>query len=111
MGTRPTVLYYSPAERPVPDLITSWLGTKPFSVIHFAERGELETVARRSPPLLIVIDADGAGSSGSDLCRSLKDDAFSAIVPVVFVAGNHATETGRCSRIDCTHISGFPLFR
>ena len=91
MRTRPKVLYYSPAERPVPDLISSWLGTKPFSVIHFADRGELETVARRSPPLLIVIDADGAGSSGSDLCQTLKEDAFSAIVPIVFVAGNHAS--------------------
>jgi GGDEF domain-containing protein len=93
--TRPTVLYYSPAERDVPDLISGWLGTKPFSVIRFSDRGDLETVARRSPPLLIVIDADGAGSDGSTLCKSLKGDAFSAIVPIVFVAGNHATEQVR----------------
>jgi len=93
--TRPTVLYYSPAERDVPDLISGWLGTKPFSVLRFTDRGDLETVARRSPPLLIVIDADGAGSDGSTLCQSLKGDAFSAIVPIVFVSGNHATEQVR----------------
>ena len=95
MRTRPTVLFYSPAERPVPDLISNWLGTKPFSVIHFAASDELETVARRSPPLLIIIDADGAGPAGPELCRSLKADAFSAIIPVVFVAGNHGTELVR----------------
>ncbi len=95
MRTRPTVHYYSPAERDLPDLISGWLGTKPFSVISFSDRSDLETVARRSPPLLIVIDADGAGSDGSALCQSLKGDAFSAIVPIVFVAGNHATEQVR----------------
>lgn len=95
MRTRPTVLYYSPAEREVPDLISGWLGTKEFSVIHFSDSADLETVARRSPPLLILIDADGAGSDGSSLCKSLKGDAFSAIVPIVFVAGNHATEQVR----------------
>ncbi|MFQ5704428.1 MAG: diguanylate cyclase [Gemmatimonadales bacterium] len=92
MRTRPTVLYFSPAERPVPDLISSWLGTKPFVVIPFCDRDELETVARRSPPVLIVIDADGAGDDGPVLCRSLKGDAFSAIVPIVSVAGRHGAD-------------------
>ncbi len=92
MRTRPTVLYFSPAERPVPDLISSWLGTKPFSVVSFGDRDELETVALRSPPVLIVIDADGAGDDGPALCRSLKADPFSAIVPIVAVAGRHATD-------------------
>jgi GGDEF domain-containing protein len=45
--------------------------------------------------MLIVIDADGSGSEGADLCRSLKRDAFSAIVPIVFVAGRHPTELVR----------------
>jgi GGDEF domain-containing protein len=90
LRSRPTVLYYSPAGRPIPDLISGWLGTKPFSVIPFSDRSDVETVARRSPPVLIVVDADGAGSDGSALCHSLKSDAFSAIVPIVFVAGRHA---------------------
>jgi GGDEF domain-containing protein len=92
---RPTVLYFSVAERPIPDLIAGWLGSRPFSVVRFGDPVDLETVARRSPPLLIVIDADGAGKEGSDLCRSLKGDAFSAIVPIVVVAGRHATDQVR----------------
>ena len=95
MRARPTVHYFSPAERPVPELLATWLGTKPFSVLQFGDSTNLETVARRSPPLLIIIDADGSGSDGSALCRSLKSDAFSAIVPIVFFAGRHPTEQVR----------------
>ena len=95
MGTRPTVLYYSPADRPVPDLIARWLGGKPFSLTQFSDCAEVETVTRRTPPQLIVIDADGCGSDGCGLCRSLKGDAFSAIVPIVFVAGRHTTDLVR----------------
>lgn len=95
MGTRPTVLYFSPADRPVPDLIARWLGGKPFSVMRFDDCDELETVTRRTPPQLIIIDGDGSGSEGADLCRALKRDAFSAIVPIAFVAGRHPTELVR----------------
>jgi len=95
VGTRSTVLYFSPADRPVPDLIERWLGGKPFSVLRFTDSEELETVTRRTPPQLIVIDGDGAGTDGADVCRVLKRDAFSAIVPIVFVAGKHPTDLVR----------------
>ena len=95
MRTRPTALYFSPADRPVPDLIARWLGGKPFSVTTFGDSEELETVTRRTPPSLIIIDGDGSGTEGSSLCRSLKGDAFTAIVPIVFVAGKHPTDLVR----------------
>ncbi len=95
MGARSTVLYFSPTERPVPDLMAGWLRAKAFSVSQFPVANDLETVARRSPPLLIVIDADGVGPEGLNLCQSLKGDAFSAIVPIVVVAGRHAAEEVR----------------
>ncbi len=41
MRTRPTALYFSPADRPVPDLIARWLGGKPFSVTTFGDSEEL----------------------------------------------------------------------
>jgi len=95
VGARSTVLYFSPADRPVPDLISRWLDGKPFSITHICDGEELETVTRRTPPQLIVIDADGTGAEGADLCRSLKSDSFTAIVPIVFVAGRHPTDLVR----------------
>ncbi len=95
MGARPTVLYFSPTERPVPDLMAGWLRAKAFSINQFPVAADLETVARRSPPVLIVIDADGVGPEGLNLCQSLKGDAFSAIVPIAVVAGRHAADEVR----------------
>jgi len=95
VGTRPTVHYFSPADRPIPDLIARWLGGKPFSVIRFSDSEELETVTRRTPPLLIIIDGDGSGPEGSEVCSALKGDSFTAIVPIVFVAGRHPTDLVR----------------
>jgi len=93
--TRPTVLYYSPAERPVPDLISAWVEEHPLPLLTLHEIEAVETQALRNPPALIIIDADGAGSDGLALCRSLKEDPYTAIVPVAFVAGGHASDQVR----------------
>jgi PleD family two-component response regulator len=65
----------------------------PFLTLHDLEA--VETQALRNPPALIIIDADGAASDGLELCRSLKKDPYTAIVPVAFVAGGHASDQVR----------------
>ena len=90
MRTRQTVIYFSPADRPVPDLISAWMNGKGYPVVHVRDRATAEASALRSPPLLIVVDADSSGSEGPALCRSLKDDPYTAIVPVAFLSGQHA---------------------
>jgi diguanylate cyclase (GGDEF)-like protein len=52
----------------------------------------VETATLRNPPALIVIDADGAGESGMALCRALKADPYTAVVPVAFVSGCHPAD-------------------
>jgi GGDEF domain-containing protein len=52
-------------------------------------------VTLRNPPALIVIDADGSSEDGAGLCRSLKADPYSAIVPVAFVSGSHSSDEVR----------------
>jgi PleD family two-component response regulator len=88
--TRQTVIYFSPADRPVPDLISGWMNGKGYPVVHVRERRAAEVTALRSPPLLIVVDADASGSEGAELCRTLKGDPYTAIVPVAFLSGQHA---------------------
>ena len=90
MRTRPTVIYFSPADRPVPDLISAWMNGKGYPVLHIRDRSAAEATALRSPPLLIVVDADAAGPEGAALCRALKGDPYTAIVPVAFLSGQHA---------------------
>lgn len=95
MRTRPTVIYFSPTDRPVPDLISAWMNGKAYPLIHLRNRSDAVAVALRSPPLLIVVDADAAGPEGPALCRALKDDPYTAIVPVAFLSGRHAAERVR----------------
>lgn len=89
MRTRPSVLYFSPAKSPIPDLISTWVEELPLPLTHLPERDAVVTAALRNPPSLIIVDADGAGSEGPALCRTLKADPYTAIVPVAFMSGVH----------------------
>jgi GGDEF domain-containing protein len=93
--TRPTVIHYSPIERPIPDLISAWAGLIQYSLIHLSDQSDVEVAALRNPPSLIVIDADGAGADGIGLCQALKRDPYTAIVPIVVVSGQHSAERVR----------------
>ena len=61
MRNRPTVLYFSPAGRPVPDIILAWIEAKGFVLVEHRERGVAEAHAVRSPPHLVVVDAESTG--------------------------------------------------
>lgn len=92
MRTHPTLVYFSPSERPVPDLVSAWAEELPLPLVALHDRDAVERVALRSPPALIVIDADGSSEDGAGLCRTLKADPYTAIVPVAFVSGAHSSE-------------------
>lgn len=95
MRTRQTVIYFSPTDRPIPALVSGWMNGKAYPLIHVRDRTDAVAVALRSPPLLIVVDADAAGAEGPALCRALKDDPYTAIVPVAFLSDRHAAERVR----------------
>ena len=95
MRNRPTVLYFSPADRQVPDLIASWIEAKQFVLVRHHDPEVAEVHAVRSPPNFVIVDADGTASDGANLCRSLKADPYTAIVPVAVIASAHgAVEVG-----------------
>lgn len=91
MRTRPTVLYFSQDERPVPELFSGWIAGKQFEVRRFEERGALQTNVMRSPPMLVLVDGKAA-EEGMALCRNLKADAFTAIAPVAVLANDRAND-------------------
>ncbi len=83
-GTRPTILFFSPAGRKVPDFLAHWVAGKGLTILPVPEPREVEQRVLRSLPALVVIDADG-GPQGLQLCARLKGDSYSAIVPLVAV--------------------------
>ena len=88
MRTRPTVIYFSPAERTAPDLISAWVEQTSFTMLALSDAHAVETTALRNPPALIIIDGDGTDNQGVELCRSLKGDPYTAIVPIAFQASS-----------------------
>lgn len=91
MRPRPTVLYFSPAEsEPARGLIANWINGKSYPLIHLRTVAAVEAAARRRLPALIVVDADTAGPETPALCRTLKNDPYTAIVPVAVLSARHA---------------------
>jgi len=93
--TRPTILFYSPAQRPAPDCVSQWVDGRGLEVVPLVEPADVEQRVLRALPQLVLIDADGAGAAGLALCRRLKADPYTAIVPLAAVASRHATERVR----------------
>src|SRR5258706_9243636 len=59
----------------------------------FATSGEEAlTLARKSTPDLILMDADMPGMTGLDVCEALKADPILARVPVIFATSHNAPQ-------------------
>jgi GGDEF domain-containing protein len=91
----PTIIHYSAAGRPVPDLVSQWIADTDCALVQRSKTADVEVQALRNPPALIVIDADGTGVDGVEMCRRLKSDPYTAIVPIAVVAGRHASDAVR----------------
>jgi GGDEF domain-containing protein len=90
--TRPTILFYSPDGCPVPTLVRHWASTNEFPLLVFNQPEEVEAIVLRGHPCLLFVDGNGAHPEGVGLVRRLKSDAFTAIVPVTVLAGDHHPE-------------------
>lgn len=93
MRTRPTILYYSPDGRPVPPLVRHWAEAKAFPLMVLQRPEEAESIILRGFPCILFIEAEGDRSPESvELVARLKSDAFTAIVPVAVLGGEHVTD-------------------
>ena len=90
-GTRPTILFFSPAGRTVPDFLARWVNGKGLTIVPVPDPADVEQRVLRSLPQLVVIDADG-GPQGLGLCTRLKADSYSAIVPLAVLTSRHTTD-------------------
>src|SRR5690348_14053201 len=91
----PSVLYYAPDSRAAPDWLPAWVSGKGLTLERVGDAESVVAQAVRGHPTLIVVGADATGSAGIALCRTLKSDTYSAVVPVVFVSGRHAADDVR----------------
>jgi GGDEF domain-containing protein len=92
LRTRPTILFFSADDRPVPVFVERWMQGRGLRLSCVRDPAELEQMVLRALPALVLVDADSTGADGLALCGRLKADPYTAIAPLVALSGRHATE-------------------
>ena len=68
-------------------LMTALLEMRGYEVVTAADAETAEVEVRRQPPDLILSDVRMPGKSGYELCRDLKDDPATRLIPFVLITG------------------------
>jgi len=90
--TRPTILFFGPVGAAMPDLVKRWAERKEFPLEAHTDAAQVESIVLRGHPCLLFIEAGPTGSSGIGLVHRLKSDPFTAIIPVLILAGSPRAE-------------------
>jgi CheY-like chemotaxis protein len=87
MGPRPLFVYFSAAGRAPPACFHEFITERSIDALPLTSVTDVLALVNRTYPAGVFIDTEQAAAA-KKLCRLLKTDAFSAIVPVVvYVAG------------------------
>ncbi|MGA2356904.1 MAG: HD domain-containing phosphohydrolase [Terriglobales bacterium] len=73
-------------------LLKELLSSRGFPTTAVQNAGAAEAEIRREPPDLILLDVIMPGKTGYELCRELKDDAKTRLIPIVMITGLSARE-------------------
>jgi len=68
-------------------LLNELLGLKEYQVITASSAEEATAMVHSEKPDLILLDVVMPGKSGLELCRELKDDPITRLIPVVMITG------------------------
>jgi putative two-component system response regulator len=68
-------------------LLRELLSSKGYEVVTATEAEEAEEQVHSEKPDLVLLDVVMPGKSGYELCRELKDDPFTRLIPVVMITG------------------------
>ena len=74
------------------ELLREMLGTRGYHATVVSSAADAESQIRRDPPDLILLDVIMPGKTGYELCRELKDDPQTRLIPIVMITGLNAQE-------------------
>jgi putative two-component system response regulator len=69
------------------ELMRELLASRGYEVVAVSNAGAAENEVRRAPPDLILSDVIMPGKSGYELCRQLKEDPATRLIPFVLITG------------------------
>jgi GGDEF domain-containing protein len=94
MRSERTLALYSPEDRPTVERVRRFARDSDRLVQECDELEGIRVLVNRAFPACIVLDAVTNTSAVLELCRELKSDSFTAIVPVVVVAPGGRDDVG-----------------
>lgn len=68
-------------------LMSELLSSRGYVAVAVQHAGDAEAEIRRDPPDLILLDVIMPGKSGYELCREIKEDSATRLIPVVMITG------------------------
>ncbi len=83
MASDQTILYFGPSRKAPPALVTRFAREKRLEVISVATGDEVRALLNRSYPGCVLLEVDSDQSAIAQLAQTLKQDAFTGIVPLV----------------------------
>lgn len=82
MGAKTVLVYHSPSARECPRVVRDFTNDAGLALNEIVDREEVHSLVNRTFPAGIVLDTEHDNGC-LELCRKLKSDPFSAIVPIV----------------------------
>lgn len=84
---RPQTLLVIDDAQEIHDLVDVRLRHEPLTILHALDGGEGLRMAQKAQPDVILLDLNLPGTTGLDVCRTLKADETLAAVPIIFLTG------------------------
>jgi diguanylate cyclase (GGDEF)-like protein len=84
---RSPAIVFAPEGAVLPPALRTWLEAVGEPLVHLRDAQELMGLALRGRPRVVVVDAREAVDAGLDVCRRLKEDSYTGVVPCVVVCG------------------------
>jgi GGDEF domain-containing protein len=91
MGSRSVFVYHSSGAQPAPAILQLFTDEQAFQLVECASAEEVVALVNRGFPAGICVDVPSMDDPFR-VCRILKGDAFSSIVPIVVIAPEDGTE-------------------
>lgn len=87
-----SAILFSPDDAPSPAVLTEWLARQADVVHRVRDANELMAISLRGRPRVVAFDARTRPEAVFDVCRRLKNDSYTGVIPTVILCGGSESE-------------------
>jgi diguanylate cyclase (GGDEF)-like protein len=81
----PGAIIYVPDDAAIPPAVTAWCDDHSLPLLRLADADQLMAVALRGRPRVVLLDARNEPASAMGLCRRLKMDSYTGVIPTAIL--------------------------